>query len=272
MNARLFRDVFVIEAKRTMSYRVDFWISVIGGLISGIAIPYFMWRWIYDWEVGEAGVIVGRTFGQMLAYYIAYALLSRVVRGVDLPMSVSSDIYEGGLNRYLLYPTRYLPFKYAQQLGGMVPHLVQLFAFGAAFLWFIEVPEGVGVTAATVLMGLGSAFVANLLYFLLTYPIQLVSFWADNVWSLLVLLRFVTSLLGGGMLPLELFPSFWRDVLSYTPFPTLFYLPVQTLLGEVSVGAWAQSLVVGLGWCVALAAVSHVVWRRGELRYSGVGI
>ncbi len=274
MRAKLFADVFIIEAKRTMSYRADFWINVIGGLLSGIAIPYFMWSWIFQAEGGgdDTLLIGGRTFGQMIAYYIACALISKVVRGSDLPLSISSDIYEGGLNRYLLYPTRYLPFKYAQQLGAMVPNLVQMVGFGVIFFFALGLPAGVEITATTVAMTAASLLVANLLYFLLTYPLQLISFWADNVWSLIILLRFVTSLLGGAMLPLEMFPAVWRDVLPYTPFPTLFYLPVQTLLGEVSIVAWGQGLLIGLAWCVGIGLCGALVWRRGELRYTGVGI
>jgi len=272
MRPKLFIDVFTIEAKRTMSYRTDFWINVIGGLLSGIAIPYYMWSWIYHAEGDGTAMIGGRTFDQMITYYVACALIAKVVRGSDLPLMISTDIYEGGLNRYLLYPTRYLPFKYAQQLGAMLPSLAQMIGFGALFLILLGAPTGVEITAMTVAMTLCSLLVANLLYFLLTYPLQLVSFWADNVWSLIVLLRFVTSLLGGAMLPLEMFPSVWRDLLPYTPFPTLFYLPVQTLLGEVTVTAWAYGLLIGIAWCVGICIAGRLIWQRGELRYTGVGI
>ncbi|MCA8960798.1 MAG: ABC-2 family transporter protein [Planctomycetes bacterium] len=272
MRLRLLRDVFVIEAKRTMSYRADFWISVVGGLIAGIAVPTFMWSWVFQWEAAEGGTIGGRTLGQMVAYYIACALAAKVVRGADLPMTIATDIYQGGLTRYLLFPIRYAPFKYAEQAGAMVPNLLQLTLFGSLFLLVLDLPDGIRVTPATVAMAIGMLWVGNLLYFLMAYPLQLVSFWADNVWSLLVMLRFVTSLLGGAMLPLELFPSAWQTLLPYTPFPVLFYLPVQTLLGQVETAAWLEGMSVGLAWCLAIIAVTSGIWRRGTLQYTGVGI
>ena len=117
-----------------------------------------------------------------------------------------------------------------------------------------------------------AAAVANLLIFLLRFIAQLVSFWADNVWSLNVMLRFTTELLGGLMLPLTLFPQWTQDLLVWTPFPYLFYVPVMVLLGEIGVVEWVQGLAVAAVWIAVAALVALRVWRRGTLGYTGVGI
>ena len=51
------------------------------------------------------------------------------------------EIYEGTLTRYLLFPTQYLPFKYAQHLGQMVPGLLQLSGYALLFFWVFELPR-----------------------------------------------------------------------------------------------------------------------------------
>ncbi|MFM8980580.1 MAG: hypothetical protein ACKOSS_08980, partial [Planctomycetia bacterium] len=51
-----------------------------------------------------------------------------------------------------------------------------------------------GITAATVAGCVLALAVGNLLQFTLAWPIQGVAFWAENVWSLMVALRFVGSL------------------------------------------------------------------------------
>ena len=272
MRLGVFRDIFLIEAKRQMSYRVDFWIATVGGLLAGIGLPYFMWRAIYEVSASTTGTISGFTFPEMLTYYIAVALTSKVVRGADLVTDASNDIYEGGLNRYLLYPTGYLPFKYAQHLGLLVPSLTQLVLFGALFTLLLDIPSTVEVTPRTCAMALGSAALASLLYFLFTFPIQLIAFWADNVWSLLVLQRLIGSLLGGLLLPLRLFPEPAQEVLRYTPFPCFYSVPVQAFMGELSNAEWGFHLMVAGVWCGVMIAVSRLLWHRGTLQYTGVGI
>ena len=113
---------------------------------------------------------------------------------------------------------------------------------------------------------------ANLLGFLLRFTVMLVAFWADNVWSLNVMLRFLSELLGGLMLPLSLFPQWAQDVLMWTPFPYLFYVPVMTLLGEVGAAEWAFGMLVTVVWTAVMAGVALAVWWRGRLSYTGVGI
>lgn len=282
MSPTLFFHVILIEAKKSLSYRVDFWLTVIGGFAAGAAVPYFMWTSIFG-----AGAATAMTDGEMtiggysltgiIIYSIAAVLVGTVVRGSDLPLTIATDIYEGSLNRYLLYPASYLPFKFAQHIGGMVPALGQLFLFGGAGLAWgywgagVDLAE-IGITPRSALMGFVSIMVANLLYFCLTYPLQLVAFWADNVWSLIVLLRFLTGLLGGAMLPLALFPEVYQSWIQYTPFPALFAVPIETLLGRVDFNAWLLQLAVALAWSLIIAGASRWIWLKGQLRYTGVGI
>ena len=121
-------------------------------------------------------------------------------------------------------------------------------------------------------MALVSLAAANLLHYLINFPIQAVAFWADNVWSLLVAERFIISLLGGLMLPLDFFPEWARAVLVWLPFPYLFSVPVRTLLGQVGVAEWAAGLAILAAWCGIAALAGRWVWRRGDLQYTGVGI
>jgi len=274
MHPRLFLDVFTTEARRQMAYRADFWIGAIGGLIAGIGIPYFLWKSVFDARAmgGESVTIGGLGFEEIIAYYVTVALAASIVHGPDLLTNASTDIYEGSLTRYLVYPTHYLPFKYAQHLGLMLPNFLQVVLFGCLFLTLLTVPESLSLNLVSLLRAALSVALANLLYFLLCFVIQLVSFWADNVWSLLVLFRWVAALLGGFMLPLALYPAWAQELLPLTPFPSLYAIPVGTLLGTVSPAEWARSAGVALAWCVVLVGVIRLVWARGSLKYTGVGI
>jgi ABC-2 type transport system permease protein len=268
MRPVLVRDLLTAELRRRMSYRADFWISALLSLAVRFAVAWFIVKALFSGS-GRAG-IGGYAVEEMYFYYAAIILVGKLVQSSDLEQGVSQDIYEGGLTRYLLYPVPYGVVKYVQQLGALGPGVVQIALFGAWIPFVLGWPDG--MTATRIGMTVAAIAVANLLHFLITLPIQFVAFWADNVWSLMVMHRFVSALLGGLLLPLSMFPEAWRPALEALPFRYLFSFPVETLMGRVSPGEWGIGMAVAAGWCGVSAIVGRAVWRRGTLQYTGVGI
>lgn len=268
MRAALVRDLLTAEMRRRMAYRADFWISAFSSLAVRLGVAWFIVDAVFKGSGRPA--IAGYDAGGMFLYYVAAILVGKLVLSTDLEQSISQDIYEGSLTRYLLYPMPYGAVKYVQQIGAMGPALLQIAIFGTGVLLVVGVPPGLSLSG--IAMGCSAIVVANLLNFLITFPIQLVSFWAENVWSLMVMHRFVASLLGGMLAPLALFPEGARAVIEALPFRYLFAFPVETLLGRLSPAEWAMGMVVALGWCGVLAVVGNAVWRKGTYQYTGVGM
>ena len=265
---RLFWSIAGVEARKRMAYRADFWLNSLVGFVTELGVAYFLVVAMFSGSerLGEY------SRNGMLLYYVAVILVARLVRSTDLEWAIADDIYQGALNRYLLYPVPYGVMKYAAQVGALLPALVQVVLFSAWVPFVLGVPEGLRITPATAAMAAGAVLVANLLHFLCTYPIQLVAFWADNCWSLLVAHRLVAMIFGGIMLPLTLFPAWSQPILDALPFKYMFAFPVDALLGRVTLGQYAAGMAIALGWCGVAAALSAAVWRRGTLQYTGVGI
>ncbi|MHC4941317.1 MAG: ABC transporter permease [Planctomycetota bacterium] len=270
MRWRLFLGVGSLEARTSMSYRVDFWLQTIAEFAVQFGVVWFLWRAMFR-ESG-ATEIGGYSFHSIVVYYLAVILLGKLVRGRQFDSSVSDDIYMGGLNRYLVFPVRYLPFKYAQHIGKMLPALVQFALFGGIVVFLIDIPPEMRPTPASALMAFVAVALANLLYFVMSFPIQCVAFWAENVWSLEVAKRFLVTLLGGYMLPLEVFPRVLQDILWWLPFRLFFHFPARALMNQVPAGEWAASLLLGAVWTAVFGWIAWRVWRRGQFTYTGVGI
>ena len=79
-------------------------------------------------------------------------------------------------------------------------------------------------------------------------------------------------LLGGAMLPLSLFPDRVQEFLHWLPFVYLFEFPTLVVLGKVDFTQWCIGIGTCLLWCLVIGTLSVPVWRRGDLRYTGVGI
>jgi len=270
LTIRLLLGVAGMEARRRLTYRADFWIAAVVGILVHFAVSWFVWLSIF--EVAGAQRIAGFDLAAMAAYYAGVLLAARVVRGSELESAIATDIYEGHLNRYLVLPASYFRMKYAQHLGSLLPLVVQVVVLAVVAVALVPPSPDVTITAGGLARAAVSLALANFLHFLLAFPIQAVAFWADNVWSLSVMLRFTTDLLGGLMLPLAVFPAWAQEGTRWLPFRCLFAAPVEAALGRMGVEAWAESLLVGALWCCAIGLLARAVWRRGTLQYSGVGM
>ncbi len=270
MRPGLFLQVMSVEARKKMSYRIDFWVNTLFGFLASVGVLYFVAIALF----AESGAETIRGFAQadLIVYFVAVLLIQKMVMGPDQGGQVSEDIYEGGLTRYLMFPTSYLPFKFAENLGALLPLLLQALIFGVLAAFVLEPSDSIGITPWTVLGCLVCTFNAILLYFMIRFPLMLVAFWQDNVWSLSVMLRFSSRLLGGAMVPLAFFPGWAEDALAWLPFAYLFDLPTRTLLGQVGFTEWATGFAITWIWVLVFAGISSAVWRRGDLRYTGVGI
>ncbi len=270
MNPALFAHLMSIESRRLLSYRVDFWLTMVLSLIVQVVVVWALWTAVFTESGSE--VVGGWDLQGIIAYGIFVFLMGRIVRGGDLQMEVATEIYDGSLSRYLIYPCNYCLTKYAQQLGNIFPDILQSFLMALVVLPFMGTSTTVDLNLTGILMSLPSLLCAHLLFFVIGLIPQMVAFWADNVWSLSVLMRMVTMLLGGAAFPLSLFPESVQTVLEWMPFRYLFEFPTLVLLGKVSVEEWVIGIVTCLAWCGVFLLVSIPIWKRGTLRYTGVGI
>lgn len=270
MSPRLFARVLSLEARKLMSYRVDFWASAVVSFAVEMVVAWSLWLAIF--EASGQALIGGYSFEGMVVYYVLAILVGKLVRGQEKGLPMARDIYEGSLTHYLIYPASYPGFKYAEHLGALVPALVQVAVFGLLGSLFLARPAELEIGAGSVLLAAVAVAGGNLLAFALRYPVEGVAFWADNVWSLNVMVRFASDLLGGLMLPLAIFPDAARALLHWLPFRYLFSFPVETLLGQLSFAEWLQGMAILAGWILLLGLLGRWVWSRGEKVYSGVGI
>jgi ABC-2 type transport system permease protein len=139
------------------------------------------------------------------------------------------------------------------------------------FVLFSPSGNELGLSPWSVTLGLVAAFCAMLLNLLMASIVEMVAFWAENVWTLGVMLMFAVRLLGGALLPLALFPEPWQRALAYSPFPYMISFPILSITGKVTGLEWLKGMGIIGAWVLALSWVYALVWQRGNLRYSGAG-
>lgn len=257
------------ELRKLLSYRVDFWLEFAGQLVVQVALAWFLWEAVLSARGTET--VGGLGIQALVLYYLMVPLVEKLTRGHEMGF-LSTEIYDGTLTRYLVYPVPLFGYKYVLHLAVSTIALVQMVIVLGGYLTFVGVPEPFAVSASSLALGLLAALIASALYFHMAACLEMVAYWADNVWSLLVMLRFGIRLLGGGMIPLALFPETAQRILELLPFAALLSFPIRTMLGQVPLPEYARSMALLIGWTVFFAVLARWVHARGSRRYTGVGI
>ena len=262
-------QVFTMEIRRIFAYRVDFWIQFIGGAVAQFAVAWFLWKAVFTYR--GVSTIGEFTFPGMMLYYLLVPLVGRAVRGSNMG-SISEEIYHGTLNRYLVYPVSFLGFKYTVHMANMLLFLAQGIAVVAVCFFFFSKEIGLTLVPVDIFYALSITLVASVLHFVLVSLIELTAFWADNVWSLVVIVRFLVGMLGGSMIPLSLFPPQAEAILMKLPFAYFMSFPIRCLTGRADFAAWSAAVGTMILWLAILLLLYAVVWHRGKYKYTGVGI
>ena len=269
MNWRWFYSVFSTETRRLLAYRTDFWIHFIGGVVTQIGLAYFLWRAVFD--ARGVDTLNGFSFNGLMMYYLLVPLIERMIRGPEMSR-IAQEIYEGQINRYLLFPIGFFRYKYATHLAYTLIFTLQFVIVLILFLYIFGLPEGVRISREGILGGFLLVFLGTLVSFSMAMILEIFAFWADHVWSLMVMLRLVSYFAGGGMIPLEFFPDWSRRILEMTPFPYLASYPIRAFQGGLSGEGLLQASLVLVGWAVVFSVLLRITWNQGLRKYTGVGI
>ena len=263
-------QVYLNEFKKVAVYKALFWFDFVISTFSHVLIAYFLWEAIFT----SKGVteMNGYTLKGIVFYYLISTLVEKLNHGAGWRAGASMDIYEGGLTKFLVYPLSYLNYKSATHASFFCVNWLKSLVGVGAFIFLFGVPSDVPLSWTALGLGFVLTVLSAYMQLVLGLMIDGVAFWADNVWSLQVMLRFVSQLLGGALIPLVLFPDSWRVVAEKLPFVCLFANPVQTLMGKMPVEQSLWACLVAIVWIGIFLAALRIVWSRGYKEYSGVGV
>jgi len=228
--------------------RMAFFVVILGVFSS-------LWR-----AVAEAGMPVAAD-PKSLVWYLAateWILLS----APPIHIEIQEAVRRGDVVYRLGHPVSYVAAEYASGLGLLAVRapFLGLTAFVCAFAFTRWTPP-----LAALLVVVPFGFAASALITALYLGIGLLAFWLQDVAPVYWVWQKLMFVLGGLMLPLELYPAFVQRAALFTPFPSLLAAPASFVLGThlVAPGALAGRLV---GWSVVTVLGVTWIFRRAVSR------
>jgi ABC-2 type transport system permease protein len=216
------------------------------------------------------GSVNGFTPNDFVTYYMTLLICDQITSNI-LIHTFAYKIQDGSLSAELIRPihpiltnalVNNIAFK-VLTIMGLIPVWIILF--------FLFRPDFSGVLISNVLLALPLMVMAFFIGFILTAVITSTAFWTTRVYSLHEFYFAFVLLFSGQFVPLTLTPTFIQNIAQYLPFPLSLFVPIQLILGKLSMDQIIQAYVVGGVWLVISIVLFNRVWRNGIKRYSAVG-
>jgi ABC-2 type transport system permease protein len=200
--------------------------------------------------------------GQSAASYVWYLAVTEWIV-LSQPMTwqdIESDVQSGDVAYQLSRPISYAGARAAEACGDLALRMIVLGACGLAFARLLsgEWPNGQGLLLAALV-----APFACVVLMLAHLAIGLSAFWVHDCNSVYLIWQKLMFVLGGLMLPLAIYPDWFRTVASYTPFAALLFGPGRLVMAPDPALA-IRLLVQLLGWGALAALIVVGLERKGR--------
>ncbi|EQC50697.1 ABC-2 family transporter protein [Bacteriovorax sp. DB6_IX] len=253
-----------ISWSRYTAYRLNFFLQIIGPSLVFFFIKYNLWTSIYSAEEGL--IIKGYSFHEMITYHIWSFVVAQIAQG-HTALNLSIDIRMGRISSYLIYPFNFWEFHTASFIGFQILQLAITSLSIGVFVLLGIMPD---FSTASLLNGITACLYVSMFWYALQYFTGMLAFWLEETWIMRVILQIVTVFLSGAIIPLELFPEFFREFLTYTPFPYLTYYPIKIFMGSpVNMVNFYGTITI---WIGIFAAINSYLWKRGIRLYTAAGM
>jgi ABC-2 type transport system permease protein len=222
------------------------------------------------WSAVAANAPIGRFGVRDFTAYFLVMLIVRQMTGSWLVWEMNTDIKTGALSQRLLKPIHPLVVYSADNLAAL-PLRVMLCIPIAVVVLVIKDGERFQPTAFDVVLWCTSLVGAWLINFFIMAWIGTLAFVMESSTAVFEIYLAAFMVFAGYLVPLELFPSWLREVAYVLPFRYCLAFPVELMIGLLDPRHALSQLAVQWAFAAGTAAAALVSWRAGVRRFSAFG-
>lgn len=252
---RTYVEFALKKFQNKMAYRLEFFMGIVNTFIT-IVVYLCIYRALY----GDAVEIDGVTFTMVATNFVFSLGLSGAFEYYE--MFLQDKIKSGNIANEFLKPVNFMLRLLAENVGeGIFKIIFNFLPSVLLTLLFTELcpPESV----LYFLIMLISVVFGYLILWLISFIVQTWSFWLFSVWGIMTIKNVIVKILAGTLLPLWFMPEGVRKIISFTPFESIYFTPVQIYLGEVRGEELVGKMIVQFLWIVVLWMIAQFFWSKG---------
>jgi ABC-type uncharacterized transport system permease subunit len=242
---------------REATYRFDVFTSL-GSFVVRVYLLRMVWTALYAHNVAPSDLPL-----HAIITYSTIALLMGLVLDIDQTRILHDKLHDGSIATDFMKPISVPLYLFSDGTGEVVFHAALMVPALLLALLFVHID----VPAPGVLAAFGASFLLGYFVgFFINFILNCIAFWTLEISAVQLILTWVTDLLGGGIIPLILFPLALQKVIFWLPFAAMFSTPLLIYVGRIAPAGYGAALGLQVGWLVVLAAVATVIWRVGARR------
>lgn len=226
-----------------------------------VILYIFLCLWKVTYAETNQTVLGGLSLKQMLWYLVVTE--SIIMSLPPIATLVDQDVRTGSLAMQLIRPLSYPLNMLANTMGERILSFALNFFVGSIVALIFVGP--LDFNLQSIVMFLLLLPLSFTLDFCIYFLIGLAAFWLEDTTGLTLIYSRMTMILGGMLIPLELFPDGWQKILRILPFSAIVYGPARIFVSsdaQLFVSLILQQAVAIILFAVLIRFVYSIALRR----------
>jgi ABC-2 type transport system permease protein len=240
---------------RESTYRMEV-LTEIGSLVLRVYILRSLWTALYAQNLAPINLPL-----HGMITYATIAMLMSLVLEVDGTRLIREKVREGTIATDLMKPISLPLYFFSDGIGQTLLHalLVIPSLLCALLLVHIDVPPP--ATFAAFFLAFAIGYGVN---FFLNFLMNSIAFWTLETFAMQLIVRWVSDLLSGQIIPLTFFPGIVGRIVFALPFAAIYSTPLLIYVGIIPPNEWLLSFAVQIMWLILFAGLSSLVWSAAS--------
>lgn len=217
--------------------------------------------WLTTYEMSETSIIDGYTLQKLMWYLVVtesiYMALPVIVDRIE------KEVKNGDIAYILNRPISYVGFQYGQYLGETILRLLINMAVGAVLM--ILLVGRIEISFTNIAGFFVLAIVAVSINYVTVMSVCLSAFWVEDIRGFYLIYSRLLMILGGMMVPLEIFPDWLESIARFLPFQSIISIPASFFVGNNQASIFELLLQQGI-WLALFTTVMVGIYRLGVKR------
>jgi len=240
---------------RESTYRMEVF-TEIGSLVLRVYLLRALWTALYAQNAAPNNLPL-----HAMITYATVALLMSLILEVDGTRAIRNQVREGTIAVSLMKPISLPGYFFADGFGNTALHamLVIPSLLFALLLVHIDVPPP--ATLAVFALSFTIGYFVN---FFVNFTMNAVAFWTLETFALQLIVRWVSDLLSGQIIPLTFVPGIFGRIVQALPFAAIYSTPLLIYVGVIPPSRWFLAIAIQVTWLVIFSAAATLIWRAAS--------
>jgi len=256
------RNSFIADIEYRSSYYL---------LIFASFVTVFMELAVFDHIFSKQESAGDLHHSQALSFIVLGLLLRN---GVTLWSNISDwieQIRDGSFRKFLLQPLHMPSYFFANAIGPKITTwTLSLVTFAICKIFFSS-QFSMMLPLHKIPMFLMLVTFAYFLTWQLYLTVIYVAFWVEEASALSTAFNLGMGIFTGTLIPLSWFPPWFREIISYTPFPLIGSFPLQFAISEIPTQLFYTQFLSLLSWILLVLFINAFLKQSAFKRFEAFG-